>query len=79
MKDEWAENRMADFNLWAAGAGALTTGKASLDHRLKTDPQTHRIVTNLVLILEALVEDCITNVTRMAAFAFQYPSPANSA
>ncbi|KAL4778459.1 hypothetical protein BJX76DRAFT_362718 [Aspergillus varians] len=59
MKEEWAENLMADFNLWAASAGASTTGKASLDYRLRTNPQALRIITNLLLILKALVEDCI--------------------
>ncbi|KAL3482044.1 hypothetical protein BJX99DRAFT_253167 [Aspergillus californicus] len=63
MEGEWAENRMADFNLWAAGAGASTTGKASLDYRLRTNPQALRIVTNLLLILKALVDDCIAAST----------------
>ncbi|OGM44697.1 hypothetical protein ABOM_007418 [Aspergillus bombycis] len=54
---------MADFNLWAAGAGASATGKASLDYRLRAKPQALRIVTNLLLILKALVEDCIADST----------------
>lgn len=27
----WAENRLADFNLWAAGVGASAPTQASLD------------------------------------------------
>ncbi|GKZ34749.1 hypothetical protein AbraIFM66950_005105 [Aspergillus brasiliensis] len=35
---EWAENCLADLNLWANGAGALKVGKASLDARLSSNP-----------------------------------------
>lgn len=35
MEYEWAQNRLADFNLWCAGLGALAKGRVSLDHRLQ--------------------------------------------
>lgn len=59
MQQKWAENRLADFNLWTAGAGASTTGKASLDHRLRANRETHTIIVNLLRMLRILVEKCI--------------------
>lgn len=59
MEQEWAENRLADFNLWAMGAGALSTGKASLDHRLRANPEAHTILLNLLLMLRILLQKCI--------------------
>ncbi|KAJ5381562.1 uncharacterized protein N7496_003990 [Penicillium cataractarum] len=59
MQQEWAENRLADFNLWAMGAGASSTGKASLDHRLRANPEAHTILLNLLLMLQILLQKCI--------------------
>jgi hypothetical protein len=59
MQQEWAENRLADFNLWAIGAGASNTGKASLDHRLRANPEAHTILLNLLLMLKILLQKCI--------------------
>ncbi|KAJ5376147.1 hypothetical protein N7509_013033 [Penicillium cosmopolitanum] len=59
MQQEWAENRLADFNLWSAGAGAYTIGKASLDHRLRANPEAHIIIINLLLMLKILIDKCI--------------------
>ncbi|QKX62441.1 uncharacterized protein TRUGW13939_09602 [Talaromyces rugulosus] len=59
MRQEWAENRLADFNLWTAGSGASTTGKTSLDHRLQANQETHIIIVNLLCMLRILIEKCI--------------------
>ncbi|KAF9890246.1 hypothetical protein FE257_006158 [Aspergillus nanangensis] len=59
MQQEWAEDRMAEFNLWAAGVGASVTGKASLDDRLCANQETQTIITNLLLMLEILLHQCI--------------------
>lgn len=63
MDQEWAENRLADFKLWAKGAGALAPGKASLDHRLASSAETHSIILNLLVMLSMLMEDCIAAAT----------------
>lgn len=39
MNKEWAENRLADFNIWAAGVGASAKQKASPEERLAFEPQ----------------------------------------
>jgi hypothetical protein len=58
MKDEWAENRFADFNLWSAGAGIAARGKASLDERLAQKPEGRDVVTNLLRMLKVLLSKC---------------------
>lgn len=59
MQEEWAENRLADFNLWAMGVGATSTMKASLDHRLRANPDARTILLNLLLMLKILIQKCI--------------------
>ena len=58
MEHAWAENRLADFNLWAAGVGALARQKASLDKRLALQPDALAVVVNLLILLIELVERC---------------------
>lgn len=81
MQQEWAENRLADFNLWSAGAGAYTIGKASLDHRLRANPEAHIIIINLLLMLKILIDKCIdrgTNVSHSARSSL-FPSESDTA
>jgi hypothetical protein len=59
MKHGWAENRLADFNLWAAGVGALAPAQASLDSRLHFQPTARIVLTNLLVTLREFVEQCI--------------------
>ncbi|KAK6339373.1 hypothetical protein TWF718_008793 [Orbilia javanica] len=54
----WAENRLVDFNLWAAGAGVSAKGKLSLDQRLSPNPEVQRTIVNLLELLQMFVEDC---------------------
>ena len=56
---EWAENCLADLNLWADGAGASKVGKASLDARLSLSQDAKTFVVNLLGMLQAFVERCI--------------------
>lgn len=58
MVDEWAENRLADFNLWAAGLGASAKPEVSLDTRLINDPGARDVVIGLLLTLKAYIEQC---------------------
>ncbi|KAK5000610.1 WD repeat-containing protein 88 [Elasticomyces elasticus] len=58
MERAWAENRLADFNLWAAGVGAFSQRKASLDERLAFQPDAVAVVVNLLVLLAELVERC---------------------
>ena len=58
MKKEWAENRLADFNLWAAGVGASAKQRASLDDRLAFKPDVRAVVLNLLVLLRILVYEC---------------------
>jgi hypothetical protein len=58
MDHEWAENRLADFNLWAAGIGASAGKDASLDQRLVFKPDVRDVIVNLLYMLKAFVEQC---------------------
>lgn len=58
MKHGWAENRLADFNLWAAGVGASAPTQASLDWRLHFQPTARIVLTNLLVTLREFVEQC---------------------
>ncbi len=58
MEDEWAENRLADFNLWDAGVGASAHPLASLDRRLMSQPEAYAIVQGLLKTLRTLVDRC---------------------
>ncbi|KAL7930204.1 hypothetical protein V8C35DRAFT_324624 [Trichoderma chlorosporum] len=57
-KDEWAENRLADFNLWVAGTGASAQGRASLDSRLVLEPQARDVILTLLNQLTEAVGRC---------------------
>ncbi|KAL3479410.1 hypothetical protein BJX99DRAFT_222568, partial [Aspergillus californicus] len=57
--EEWAENCLADFNLWANGAGALKVGKASLDARLSSNLDAKIFVVSLLQMLQSFVEKCL--------------------
>jgi hypothetical protein len=59
MKNEWAENRLADFNLWASGIGASASNRASLDARLALKSDARDIIANLLRLLNTVVEECI--------------------
>jgi hypothetical protein len=50
-EDEWTEDQLARFNIWAANLGVFARGHASADHRLRYGDE----VRNLMLqLLEAL-------------------------
>ena len=60
MQNEWAENRLADFNLWASSTGALARPRASLDARLALSPDTRDVVAKLLRMLNIMVGQCLT-------------------
>lgn len=59
MKGNWAENRLADFNLWASGLGASARNRASLDARLALRSDTRDTIANLLRLLNTVVVKCI--------------------
>ncbi|KIY03000.1 uncharacterized protein Z520_01466 [Fonsecaea multimorphosa CBS 102226] len=60
MAREWAENKLADFRLWASGIGAGTadTGKMSLGARLSQKPNLLNIFAGLLRMLQHFIEEC---------------------
>ncbi|EXL74457.1 hypothetical protein FOPG_10484 [Fusarium oxysporum f. sp. conglutinans race 2 54008] len=62
-RDERFEYRLADFNLWIDGIGALAPSKASLDSRLKERQIDLDLVKgNLIMLFQSL-EDCVKLLT----------------
>lgn len=57
-KEEWAENRLADFNLWVSGTGASAQKRASLDSRLALEPQAREVILALLNQLTEAVGQC---------------------
>jgi hypothetical protein len=55
----WAENRLADFNIWDSGLAACSNGQASLENRLVPKPQIRTAVLSLLLLYEQSVDLCI--------------------
>ncbi|KAJ9614446.1 hypothetical protein H2200_002582 [Cladophialophora chaetospira] len=67
MEHEWAENRLADFNLWASGVGAAATrtDKISLDARLSGKPALTIVFTRLLQMLIRFLEKCLGIVAEL--------------
>ncbi len=57
MEDEWAENSLGNFRLWAAGLGVFAA-KDSLDERLSVDLHTRNLIKNLLILLKGLIDNC---------------------
>lgn len=76
MVDEWAENRLADFNIWIFGTGATARGKASLDSRLAARPETKDIIVELLHHLGVLTRQC-KDFGRGAETLDSAPVPSN--
>lgn len=62
MEREWAENKLADFTLWASGIGAAAdaSDKISLDARLAGKPGLIQIFTHLLQMLARFLVECQT-------------------
>jgi hypothetical protein len=66
MKNEWAENRLAEFNLsWVSGIGASARTTASLDSRLAFKPEALAFrpeacgaIANILRLLAGAVAEC---------------------
>ncbi|KAG0648343.1 hypothetical protein D0Z07_5176 [Hyphodiscus hymeniophilus] len=56
--DEWSHKRLADFNLWISGSGALA--KHSLDERLAAQPEVRKVLINVLCLLEVFLGQCQT-------------------
>lgn len=59
LRNQWAENRLADFSLWAHGVGALAASQASLDTRFQSQPSELTLVKGTLLMLEQFLSQCV--------------------
>ncbi|KAF2683624.1 hypothetical protein K458DRAFT_39983 [Lentithecium fluviatile CBS 122367] len=58
LREEWAEDRLADFKLWDAGVGASSNKKASLEERLILKPHVRNVVLDLLIVLKSTFDQC---------------------
>ncbi|KAL3481490.1 hypothetical protein BJX99DRAFT_148515 [Aspergillus californicus] len=58
-KNQWAENRLADFSLWADGVGALAGSRASLDSRFQSQPRELALVKGTLVMLHGFLDQCV--------------------
>ncbi|KKP04139.1 hypothetical protein THAR02_03731 [Trichoderma harzianum] len=57
-EDEWAENRLAEFSLWAANSGVFGGDRASLDARLALQPEVIDVFISLLTVLSERLTQC---------------------
>ncbi|KAH7464426.1 hypothetical protein FOMA001_g17429 [Fusarium oxysporum f. sp. matthiolae] len=58
MKEDWAENRLADMKSWASDVGALAKPEVSPDRRLQFQAKPRFVLSNLLLTLEKYIKIC---------------------
>lgn len=59
LKDDWAEDRLADFMLWDAGVGASSVGKSSLEERPGIKRHVRDVILDLLLVLKSTIDQCL--------------------
>ena len=59
MHNEWAENRLMDFNLWASGVGASAKPPTGLDQRLNSQPDVRAVILGLLSTLTTFIDMCV--------------------
>jgi len=58
LRDDWAEDRLADFKLWDASVGASNSQNASLDKRLEAKPHVRNGIVDLLVVLQNTIDSC---------------------
>ncbi|KAK8115457.1 hypothetical protein PG984_011959 [Apiospora sp. TS-2023a] len=56
---QWLQTRQGEFNLWAYGLQALSTSKASLDHRVRGRDDVRMIILGLLSALCEDLQECL--------------------
>jgi len=54
--EEWLINRLADFELWATGIGAVLRNRSSLDSRLRDRPDIRDVMGGLIHSLQDILQ-----------------------
>jgi hypothetical protein len=56
------EDQVGRFSAWTANAGALTPGRASMDHSLREAPEAHSMVVGLLGAFNDRIELCMLHL-----------------
>ena len=59
----WIERGQADFNLWTYGLKAASTGKSSLDYRVRERPDLRNVICDLLDGLAESLQSCLEAAT----------------
>jgi hypothetical protein len=59
MESDWAENILADFNLWAASFGIFSGRRAAFDDRILRDENNRLLMSNILSLLQMSVQACL--------------------
>lgn len=52
------QNQLGRLSLWTSNIGVFALDRASIDHRLRDVPETHRLVKGLVEVLNENLQKC---------------------
>ena len=55
----WIEDRQGEFNLWAASLKATSPGRASLDYRVRDNPDLRESICDLLAGLSEALEELL--------------------
>lgn len=58
LKEAWAEDRLADFNIWDASMAASSASRSSLENRLESKPLIRNVVLNILNVLYETISHC---------------------
>ena len=58
--EDWLISSQADFNLWCFSTKATSSGRPSLDYRLRNRPNISIMICNLLGGLEESLQQCLT-------------------
>jgi hypothetical protein len=59
-KNQWAEDRLADFNIWAERVGALAASQASFDSQFQSPPRELIFVKGFLVLLQGFLNQCVS-------------------
>ncbi|KAJ5732775.1 hypothetical protein N7493_004256 [Penicillium malachiteum] len=60
--DRWAESCVAEMERWISDTGACDQGRASLDFKLASQPETRDLVVNSLRQLSATIDECVIQI-----------------
>lgn len=64
------EDEFARFSIWTSNVGIFASGRASMDYRLRMEPNIQRLVLGLLEVLHGHIEHCMFYIAFLLCFGF---------